>query len=94
MSKTKTLKVDFSEEELAFYYRWAAEHQLEDPAIRSLYEKLESKLTKILEHEYYTEFKCAPTEEQREEARQLYLDSKGVPEAFRWSKLRDERKDS
>ena len=29
-------------------------------------------------------YKTAPTEEQREQARQEYLDRRGVPESFRW----------
>ena len=32
----------------------------------------------------YAQYKTAPTEEQREQARQEYLDRRGVPESFRW----------
>ena len=34
--------------------------------------------------ELYAQYKTAPTEEQREQARQEYLDKRGVPESFRW----------
>ena len=34
--------------------------------------------------ELYAQYKTAPTEEQREQARQEYLDRRGVPESFRW----------
>ena len=36
------------------------------------------------EEELYAQYKTAPTEEQREQARQEYLDRKGMQESFRW----------
>ena len=45
---------------------------------------LEQKLEAMLRHELYAQYKTAPTEEQREQARQEYLDRRGVPESFRW----------
>lgn len=42
------------------------------------------KLDAMLRHELYAQYKTAPTEEQREQARQEYLDRRGVPESFRW----------
>lgn len=32
----------------------------------------------------YSKYKAAPTEEQKQKARQEYLDKRGVPENFRW----------
>lgn len=46
--------------------------------------ELEKKLNSIAMHEYYTLYKTAPTEQEREEARKKYLDEKGVPTDFRW----------
>lgn len=34
----------------------------------------------------YTRYKTAPTEAEREQARQAYLDLKGIDKDFRWSK--------
>ena len=45
---------------------------------------LEQKMNTIVERELYTKSKTAPTEEEREKARQEYLDKCGVPESFRW----------
>ena len=45
---------------------------------------LTDKVQKIADRELYTAYKTAPTEEEREKARQKYLDSKGIPESFRW----------
>ena len=45
---------------------------------------LEQKLDAMLRHELYAQYKTAPTEEQREQVRQEYLDRKGMQESFRW----------
>lgn len=42
------------------------------------------KLQAMADRELYTTYKTAPTEEEREKARQKYLDSKGIPQNFRW----------
>lgn len=46
--------------------------------------ELEKKLNLMVMREYYTTYKTAPTEQEREKARKKYLDEKGVPESFRW----------
>ena len=45
---------------------------------------LEQKLDAILNRQLYSQYKTAPTEAQREQARQEYLDRRGVPESYRW----------
>ena len=45
---------------------------------------LEQKLDALVRHELYAKYKTAPTEEEREKARQEYLDERGVRESFRW----------
>ena len=45
---------------------------------------VEEKLNAMMRHELYAKYKTAPTEEEREQARQEYLDRRGVPESFRW----------
>lgn len=42
------------------------------------------KLKRIADRELYTAYKTAQTAEEREQARQKYLDSKGIPKDFRW----------
>ena len=51
---------------------------------KTVFEGLSDKVQKIIDRELYTKYKTAPTEEEREKARQKYLDSKGIPESFRW----------
>ncbi|MBR0278333.1 MAG: complexin-2 [Clostridia bacterium] len=46
--------------------------------------ELQKKLNSMLMREYYTTYKTAPTEQEREESRKKYLDERGVPESFRW----------
>ncbi len=45
---------------------------------------LEKKLDAMVRHQLYGEYKTAPTEAERERARKAYLDSRGVPDSFRW----------
>ena len=46
---------------------------------------LEQKLDAMLNRQIYSRYKTAPTEEEREQARQEYLDRRGVPQSYRWT---------
>ena len=43
------------------------------------------KLDAMLNRQLYSRYKTAPTEEEREQARQEYLDRRGVPQSYRWT---------
>lgn len=45
---------------------------------------LEQKMNAMVERELYTKSKTAPSEKEREKARQEYLGRRGVPDSFRW----------
>ena len=45
---------------------------------------LEQKLKAMSDRQLYSEYKTAETESERESARQKYLDSRGIPESYRW----------
>lgn len=62
------------------HYHLSSENEYEE----IIEQGLEQKLDAMLRHELYAQYKTAPTEEQREQARQEYLDRRGVPESFRW----------
>ena len=47
-------------------------------------EGLESKLDSISMRLLYSKYKTAITEEEKQKARQEYLDRRGVPDSFRW----------
>ena len=46
--------------------------------------ELTSKKDAITKREIYSKYKTAPSEEEREKAREEYLESVGISEAFRW----------
>lgn len=46
---------------------------------------LEQKLDAILNRQLYSQYKTAPTEEEREQARQEDLARRGVPQSYRWT---------
>lgn len=46
---------------------------------------LEQKIDAILNRQLYSQYKTAPTEEQRVQARQEYLDRRGVLQSYRWT---------
>ena len=46
--------------------------------------ELENKLNSVLKRKYYTDYKTADSEEEREKARQKYLDEIGMHKDFRW----------
>lgn len=67
---------------------WALlQHHLmmEDGYEEEIQRGLEHKLDAMMNRQLYSQYKTAPTEEQREKARQEYLDRRGVPESFRWT---------
>ena len=57
----------------------------EDDFDEEIRQGLEQKLDAILNRQLYSQYKTAPTEEQREQARQEYLDRRGVPQSYRWT---------
>lgn len=60
-------------------------HLLDDDSCTEDVKKgLEQKMNTMVERELYTKTKTAPTEEEREKARQEYLDTRGIQADFRW----------
>ena len=46
--------------------------------------ELTEKLDAMAKRQIYSQYKTAPTEEEREKARQEYLDKVGISSSFRW----------
>ena len=60
-------------------------HLLDDDSCDEDVKKgLEQKMNAMVERELYTKSKTAPSEEEREKARQEYLDRRGIQADFRW----------
>lgn len=55
-----------------------------DDCIDIIRQGLEKKLDSLVLHDIYAKSKTALTEEEREKARQEYLDRRGVRDSFRW----------
>ena len=49
-----------------------------------LMNEFQRKIDKMIEHDLYTTWKTCKNDEEREKARQEYLDRKGIPKDFRW----------
>ena len=58
-----------------------ADIRWDEDRIRS---RLQEKLEAMVKREVYTRYKTAATSEEREKARQEYLEKVGIPENFRW----------
>lgn len=55
-----------------------------DQLHREIRQAVEVKLDAMAARNLYTRSKTAPTAEEREKARQDYLDARGIPKDFRW----------
>ena len=58
-----------------------ADIRWDEDRIRS---RLQEKLGAMVKRELYTRYKTAGKPEEREKARQEYLEKVGIPENFRW----------
>lgn len=55
-----------------------------DDVLSEIKKGLEEKLEAMVRRDLYTKYKTAPTEEEREKARQEYLEKVGMHRDFRW----------
>lgn len=55
-----------------------------DDVLPEVKKGLEEKLEAMVKRDLYTKYKTAPTEEEREKARQEYLEKVGMHRSFRW----------
>lgn len=57
----------------------------EDQELREQIKKeIDNKIDAMNRRDYYTTYKTAESPQEREEARQRYLDSVGMKQSFRW----------
>ena len=55
-----------------------------DSLQENIQKELQNKLDALIARNLYTKYKTAPTETEKEQARQEYLDKKGYLPGFRW----------
>lgn len=53
-------------------------------ALKGLFMAIDGKVRAVTRRELYTRYKTAKTPEERERARQQYMDEVGIPDAYRW----------
>ncbi len=84
MNKEKQIQIPmplFGQMVKYFLIDHADDQSAEAAAIRK---GIENKIDATVRHDLYTKYKTAPTEEQREAARQEYLQQIGIKDSFRW----------
>jgi hypothetical protein len=69
---------------LRYYLIASKGEEVPEELDKRVFNGLSDKVQKIADRELYTIYKTALTEEEKEKARQEYLDRKGIPESFRW----------
>lgn len=82
MADQKNVQIDFK-----LFLDLVSYHLLEseDPELaKRCCEGLNKKLDSIVTRDMYSRYKTAPTAEEREKARQEYLDKRGIHQNFRW----------
>ena len=55
-----------------------------DDVLPEIKKGLEEKMEAMVRRDLYTKYKTAPTEEERQKARQEYLEKVGMHRSFRW----------
>lgn len=75
------VKLEMEQTELLGLFAWSS--KLDSPEGKLLFKLLSDKVDRMIAHDLYTTSKTALTEEEREAARQRYLDKKGIPQSFR-----------
>ncbi len=62
------------------------ERELDEPEIERIRESLTDKLNRMVDRQYFTDYKKAATPEEREKYRQRYLDRREISKLFRTNK--------
>jgi len=72
----------------ALFLQMAAYILMDDLKTEERFKNIEKgiydKIDRMQEHDLYSKYKTAPTDEQKEKARIEYLDKKGIHPSFRW----------
>ena len=55
-----------------------------DEKLRAIKQGIRDKVDRMKDHELYTKYKRHPNEEEREKARQEYLNRRAISPKFRW----------
>lgn len=82
MSNNKKVRIEVDYAQFADLLVWCMD--LPDYEHTPLWRILSKKVDALQANAAYTTYKTARTPEEREKARQAYLDQREIPESFRW----------
>lgn len=86
MTQDQKMQLPLTWSEIVTLWCWCNEHDATLPeALIPLSKALNAKMDAVIRRGLYTAYKTAKTPQEREEARQKYLDEAGIPTSFRWS---------
>lgn len=78
---TKQIQINKELFDDLIYYFWS-EDFLRGWFADGIRRKLNSKLDKMISWELFSQYKCSSTREEREQARKVYLNHKGISASF------------
>ncbi len=84
MAAKKTKQVQIPYDLLVKIYSYFENLPDPDPEARAIMHGLDQKLERMVNREYYTEYKTSTDKEKQELARQTYLDRVGMHKDFRY----------
>ena len=77
-------KIQISQEFFIMLYRYFQLRNHSDELYDQINAAIDEKFEKLINHDLYTKSKIAPTPEEKEQARQEYLDRVGISKNFRY----------
>lgn len=81
---SRQVQIDFTLfADLCNYFFIGSEFRGEGWLANDIRKELETKLDKMIARELFTKYKRSPTGAEREQARQEYLNHRGVPSSYR-----------
>lgn len=81
---TKEKQIQISEKLFLELLEYVCDDKPTYAAQQNILRQFQNKIKRMVEHDLYSTYKTCKNEEEREQARIQYLDSKGIPESFRW----------
>jgi hypothetical protein len=90
MAKEKQVQIPEKLYEAMIYYILLDKRDKENYDF--IYQGVMDKIDRQHAREYYSKYKCDPSPEEREKARQAYLDHVGIHPDWRWGKETDDER--
>lgn len=82
MNDNDIIRLDMTFRDLKELLIYCSNHP--EPETKKLEQLLIDKLQRIVNRELYSTYKTSKSDEEREAARQKYLENRGIPAKYRW----------